>query len=57
MSFDEIELDTLGDRKTELFIIISDKDSYSMLFTESLQLSVTNLLDKPRPKAQATAPV
>jgi type IV secretion system protein VirD4 len=41
MSFDEMELDTLGDRKTALFIIISDTDTtfnfvaalmYSQLF-------------------------
>jgi type IV secretion system protein VirD4 len=41
MSYDEMELDTLGDRKTALFIIISDTDTtfnfvaalmYSQLF-------------------------
>ena len=26
MSYDEMELDTLGDRKTALFVIISDTD-------------------------------
>lgn len=26
MSYDELELDTLGDRKTALFVIISDTD-------------------------------
>ena len=27
MSYDELELDTLGDRKTALFLIMSDTDS------------------------------
>ena len=26
MSYDEMELDTIGDRKTALFVIISDTD-------------------------------
>ena len=28
MSYDELELDTLGDRKTALFVIISDTDGW-----------------------------
>ncbi len=27
MAYDELELDTLGDRKTALFVIISDTDT------------------------------
>ena len=27
MSYDQLELDTLGDRKTALFLIMSDTDS------------------------------
>ena len=45
MSYDELELDTLGDRKTALFLIMSDTDStfnfviamlQSQLFTQSV---------------------
>ena len=28
MEYDELELDTLGDQKTALFVILSDTDSY-----------------------------
>jgi type IV secretion system protein VirD4 len=44
MSFDEMELDTLGDRKTALFIIISDTDD-SFSFVAALMYSqLFNLL-------------
>jgi type IV secretion system protein VirD4 len=44
MSFDEMELDTLGDRKSALFIIISDTDD-SFSFVAALMYSqLFNLL-------------
>jgi type IV secretion system protein VirD4 len=44
MSYDEMELDTLGDRKTALFIIISDTDD-SFSFVAALMYSqLFNLL-------------
>ena len=48
MSYDELELDTLGDRKTALFLIMSDTDStfnfviamlQSQLFNSAIYLS------------------
>mgnify|MGYP006908979376 CR=1 FL=1 len=42
MSYDELELDTLGDRKTALFLIMSDTDDtfnfvVSILYTQLFQ--------------------
>ena len=43
MSYDELELDMLGDRKTALFVIISDTDDtfnfvVSMMYTQLFNL-------------------
>ena len=43
LSYDELELDTLGDRKTTLFLIMSDTDStfnflISMIYTQLFNL-------------------
>ena len=45
MSYDELELDMLGDRKTALFVIISDTDDtfnfvVSMMYTQLFNLAV-----------------
>ena len=44
MSYDELELDTLGDRKTALFLIMSDTDSTFNFVIAILQSQLTNLL-------------
>ena len=44
MSDDELELDTLGDRKTALFLIMSDTDTTFNLVIAILQSQLTNLL-------------
>ena len=44
MSDDELELDTLGDRKTALFLIMSDTDSTFNFVIAILQSQLTNLL-------------
>ena len=43
-SYDELELDTLGDRKTALFLIMSDTDSTFNFVIAILQSQLTNLL-------------
>lgn len=49
MSYDELELDLVGDRKTALFVIISDTDDtfnfiVSIMYTQLLICSVTELM-------------
>lgn len=44
MSYDEMELDTLGDRKTALFIIISDTDSTFNFLAAMMYSQLFNLL-------------
>ena len=44
MEYDEIELDTLGDRKTALFLIMSDTDSTFNFVIAILQSQLFNLL-------------
>lgn len=50
MSYDELELDLVGDRKTALFVIISDTDDtfnfiVSIMYTHSFLIcSVTELM-------------
>ena len=44
MSDDELELDTLGDRKTALFLIMSDTDTTFNFVIAILQSQLTNLL-------------
>ena len=44
MSDDELELDTLGDRKTELFLIMSDTDTTFNFVIAMLQSQLFNLL-------------
>ena len=44
MSYDELELDTLGDRKTALFLIMSDTDSTFNFVIAMLQSQLFNLL-------------
>ena len=43
MAYDEMELDTIGDRKTALFLIMSDTDSTFNVIA-ILQSQLTNLL-------------
>lgn len=48
LEYDELELDTLGDRKTALFLIMSDTDSTFNFVIAILQSQLFNLLcDKP----------
>ena len=44
MEYDEMELDTLGDRKTALFLIMSDTDSTFNFVIAILQSQLFNLL-------------
>ena len=44
MSYDELKLDTLGDRKTALFLIMSDTDSTFNFVIAMLQAQLFNLL-------------
>ena len=44
MSYDEMELDTLGDRKTALFLIMSDTDTTFNFVIAMLQSQLFNLL-------------
>ena len=44
MSYDELELDTLGDRKSALFLIMSDTDSTFNFVIAMLQSQLFNLL-------------
>ena len=47
MSYDELELDTLGDRKTALFVIISDTDdTFNDVYNGRLPVHVRCLLDE-----------
>ncbi len=41
MEYDELELDTLGDQKTALFVILSDTDS-TFNFVAALMYDSTN---------------
>ena len=44
MSYDELELDTLGDRKTALFVIISDTDDTFNFVCAIMYSQMFNLL-------------
>ena len=44
MSYDELELDTLGDRKTALFVIISDTDDTFNFIVAIMYSQMFNLL-------------
>ena len=44
MSYDELELDTLGDRKTALFVIISDTDDTFNFVVAIMYSQMFNLL-------------
>ena len=44
MSYDELELDMLGDRKTALFVIISDTDDTFNLVVSMMYTQLFNLL-------------
>lgn len=53
MEYDELELDTLGEEKTALFVIISDTDAtfnfvvsimYSQLFREKVMQDINNAM-------------
>ena len=44
MSYDEMELDTLGDRKTALFVIISDTDDTFNFIVAIMYSQMFNLL-------------
>jgi type IV secretion system protein VirD4 len=58
MSFDEMELDTIGDRKTALFIIISDTDTTFNFIAALMYSQLFNLLcDKADTKYGGELPV
>ena len=58
MSYDELELDTLGDRKTALFLIMSDTDSTFNFVIAMLQSQLFNLLcDKADDEYNGKLPV
>ena len=44
MAYDEMELDTIGDKKPALFLIMSDADSTFNFVIAILQSQLTNLL-------------
>lgn len=44
MAYDEMELDTIGDKETALFLIMSDTDSTFNFVIAILQSQLTNLL-------------
>ena len=44
MSYDELELDTLGDQKTALFVIISDSDDTFNFIVAIMYSQMFNLL-------------
>ena len=44
MAYDELELDTLGDRKTALFVIMSDTDDTFNFLWRSCYTQLFNLL-------------
>ena len=44
MSYDEMELDTIGDRKTALFVIISDTDDTFNFVVAIMYSQLFNLL-------------
>lgn len=44
MAYDEMELDTIGDKKTALFLIMSDTDSTFNFVIAILQSQLTKLL-------------
>ena len=48
METDEMELDTLGDRKTALFVIISDTDDTFNFVVSILYTQLFNLLSDSR---------
>ena len=54
MSDDELELDTLGDRKTALFLIMSDTDTTFNFVIAMLQSQLMSSL--PTPKATEKNP-
>jgi len=44
MEYDELELDTIGDRKTALFVIISDTDDSFNFIVAIMYTQLFNLL-------------
>jgi len=44
MEYDELELDTIGDKKTALFVIISDTDSTFNFVAAMMYSQLFNLL-------------
>ena len=48
MKEDELELDTLGEKKTALFVIISDTDD-TFNFVVSIMLSLIHISEPTRP--------
>ena len=57
MSYDEMELDTLGDRKTALFVIISDTDDTFNFVVAIMYSQLFNLLcDKAEMSIMADFP-
>ena len=58
MAYDDLELDTLGDRKTALFIILSDTDDSFAFVAAILYTQLFNLLcDKADDKYNGKLPV
>ncbi len=57
MSYDEMELDTIGDRKTALFVIISDTDDTFNFVVAIMYSQLFNLLcDKADDVYNGSAP-
>ena len=49
METDEMELDTIGDRKTALFVIISDTDdTFNFVVSHSLHTAIQPLVRQSR---------
>lgn len=62
MEYDELELDTLGDQKTALFVILSDTDStfnfiVAMMYTQLFNLLCTVADDKIRRQTAYARPL
>ena len=58
MEYDELELDTLGDKKTALFVIISDTDDTFNFIVAIMYTQLFNLLcDKADDKYGGRLPV
>ncbi len=58
MSYDELELDLVGDRKTALFVIISDTDDTFNFIVSIMYTQLFNLLcDKRMMSMEAGFPI